>query len=295
MSAPRTAWLYALCVSACLEMDPATEGRLDREKAIASLFVPLENGDFLFDSDVVLSPQDAALLRDRLIYGEHALTRIGSEDSGFFWDDNRRRSLGYCIVESTFPAEEVPLIREAVAFAATQWEGAAGVDFIEQQTDGCLGPIETKAYFKIIGSSKSYLVPGRAFFPPGSPADVTSYDRSQTVELLWPSRYSSRYLEKFENSAQRAMNYVVAHELGHVLGFFHEWFNPHPASPAWNRIPGEFPCDLGNEFTRSNLFGVTSYDPLSIMNYPHDKPCGTGAITELSALDRLGAATVYPL
>jgi hypothetical protein len=78
-----------------------------------------------------------------------------------------------------------------------------------------------------------------------------------------------------------AMERILLHELGHILGFVH----------AWNTVDYEGVC--GCE-TRTGFLTLSPYDPSSIMNYPE---CGATWMlfdpAMLSEQDRLGATSVY--
>jgi len=141
--------------------------------------------------------------------------------------------------------------------AMNYWQNACGVKFSKDTA---------KPFFTFVLASegqetniKDYgSVIAMAFFPGDGPQKVTLFKRFKTA----PNKIG-----------------VLAHELGHLLGFRHEHI--------WTHLTDE---------PIANAEALTSYDPESIMHYQKiwddDK---NNVVTKLSNLDRIGCQIIYGL
>jgi len=160
------------------------------------------------------------------------------------WDADRRLKLTWRN-DSKTPAE--PLIA-----ALNYWEKACGIKFTKDEQN----PFFT---FRDATPEEEKELPGVvawAFFPGDSPREVV-------------------LLEIFNSQFNKVS--VLAHELGHLLGFRHEHI--------WIGLTEE---------TTEGAKQVTRYDKNSIMHYKkiwNDQD--RGIITQLSTLDKTGARVIY--
>ena len=177
----------------------------------------------------------------------------GSDD---LWSAGQALELTYCVSDD-FGADKATVV-DAMAGGAAQWEAASsGVDFTYfpsadgncvTSNDAVLFPVEPVATTQYIA---------RAFFP--SSAD---YERNVLVaDSLTTSGWSP--------------DNILAHELGHVLGFRHEHTRP----------------EAGTCFEDDNWRPLTPYDAASIMHYPQCN--GASQDLSMSGTDREGVASVY--
>lgn len=180
---------------------------------------------------------------------------VGGADD--LWSASQAANLTYCVSDD-FGADKAAMV-SAMESGAGQWEAASsGVSFtyVSSADSNCtvsnsavvfsVEPIETSQYI------------ARAFFPssPASQQNVLVDDSIWTSGSWTPSN-------------------IIAHELGHVLGFRHEHTRP----------------ESGTCFEDSNWRPLTPYDSSSIMHYPQCN--GTSSDLSMTETDRSGVRSVY--
>lgn len=178
-----------------------------------------------------------------------------------------RHDITYCVSEA-FGAERGAILR-AIAYATTMWSSVIDVRFRFVTPPRC----------EVRGEDAQVIVVSECAVSPAVADAMLPWRggrHGQTLTLnvcheIWPSAVQSA----------DALERIVLHELGHILGFVH----------AWNTIDYDGPCSCE---TRTAFLSLSAYDPDSIMNYPE---CGAPWTlfdpATLSEQDRLGAVAVY--
>lgn len=179
----------------------------------------------------------------------------GSDD---LWDAEQAKNLTYCVSDD-FGADK-DAIAAAMTAGGNQWEEAsAGVDFTHDSSqdancdtsnDGVVFSVEPV-------TGVDYIA--RAFFP-----STTKPTRNVLVNTD----------QIFDAGGWTAEN-VMAHELGHVLGFRHEHTRP----------------EAGTCFEDDSWRPLTPYDASSIMHYPQCN--GESDDLSMTDQDREGIRSVY--
>ncbi len=179
------------------------------------------------------------------------------------WDSEQKRELTYCVSDN-FGPDKADVVAKMAA-ATGEWEAVSAVDFTYDATqDSNCNAANTNVVFDVrrVNVNGQYLA--RAFFPGESRASTNVLIDDSSFELD-PSP-----------PAKLNLKGILAHELGHTLGFRHEHTRP----------------NSGACFEDSNWRPLTSYDPFSVMHYPQCNGLGDWSLT-LTHRDQNGAACIY--
>ena len=191
--------------------------------------------------------------------GQLAVYAVGGVD--IKWSAAQKFQLTYCVSDA-FGANKAAVVAAIGGAAEGGWETFADVDFkyLPAQDATCTAA-NPNVLFDVnpVNAQGQYLA--RAFFP-DSPRgdrniliDASSFD----PQLPWPLRN------------------ILAHEMGHILGFRHEHIRPES---------GATQCVEDNDFR-----GLTAYDRASVMHYPQCN--GTSTDLSFTTLDRTGIVALY--
>lgn len=241
----------------------------------AGVYQEPETGVFIVNGDEAID--DEAKLRrfyKRMVAsqteGEHVIaglselkspllvSRVGSYDNA--WNDCRAIALTYCVDTVSFGSRYASVV-SAIDAAAKDWEAIAKVRFIHDATkDAACGRRNVSVVFNVRQvSGAPYFA--RSFFPDSGYANT---------EILVDGT-------AFSMGGPVTLTGVLRHELGHTLGFRHEHARP----------------EVGKCLESSDWRALTPYDSKSVMHYPDCNGTNTGDLL-LTALDKTGAATIYP-
>ncbi len=143
---------------------------------------------------------------------------------------------------------------------AGQWEAAAPrINFVHVPSQDASCTTRNKSVVFSVEPVQTSQYIARAFFP-------STAKRSRNVlvdDSIW-------------TSGSWTPSNIVAHELGHTLGFRHEHTRP----------------ESGTCFEDNNWRPLTPYDSASIMHYPQCN--GSSTNLSMTNTDRQGAALLYP-
>jgi Metallo-peptidase family M12 len=183
------------------------------------------------------------------------INTVGGADDK--WSATTARNLTYC-VSDRFGSYKSAMV-SAMQSGAGQWEAASsGVNFtyVPSADANCTVSNNTVLFSVEPVNTNQYIA--RAFFPstPDSQRNVLVDDSIWTSGSWTPSN-------------------IVAHELGHALGFRHEHTRP----------------ESGTCFEDNNWRPLTPYDSASIMHYPQCN--GSSSDLSMTETDRQGVRTVY--
>jgi hypothetical protein len=174
------------------------------------------------------------------------------------WSATTARNLTYC-VSNNFGTQKANIVN-AMANGAYQWEAASsGVNFTYvPSADSNCRTTNNAVLFSVEPTYTNQYI-ARAFFP-------SSSDSQRNVLVNAASLMSS---------GSWSPGNIMAHELGHTLGFRHEHTRP----------------EAGTCFEDNNWRPLTPYDSSSIMHYPQCN--GTSSNLSMTSTDRAGIRAVY--
>lgn len=173
------------------------------------------------------------------------------------WSAAQALNLTYC-VSTRFGTQQANVI-SAMNAGAALWESASSkVNFVYVPSqNGSCNTRNNNVLFSVEPVNTSQYI-ARAFFP--------STSKSQRNVLIDDSIWSSGNWEAGD---------ILAHELGHALGFRHEHTRP----------------ESGACFEDNNWRPLTPYDSASIMHYPQCN--GSTSDLEFQASDAAGLRALY--
>ncbi len=253
-----------LSLSACAvdRVETSSTAGMTFEQRLARTPREPGTGHFVVDGDLVLySEEELRAFHDQVQQGALAIYAINGVDVR--WGAAQQRQLTYCISDA-FGARKATVVTAMRAATEQGWEGFANVDFIHVPAqDASCNSVNANVLFDVSPiTGAPYLA--RSFFP-----NATRSARNVLIDA-----------EAFNLTGSITLQAIVAHELGHILGFRHEHIRPEAAATASG-------CLEDTTMYR----GVTPYDSASIMHFPQCN--GTSQTLAFTQRDRDGVALVY--
>ena len=260
----RHPFLAAVLLAGCALDQPlefgSTEGMSFEEfKALVPIETP--TGFYIVDWDrTIKSDQELFEFWGAMQQGALAVyTQAGADVK---WNDTQKRNLTYCIGAS-FGANRAAIVTAMEQATTNGWELFADVNFVHlaAQDANCNAQNQNVLFDLNQVTGQPFLA--RAFFPNDGRAarnvlvDTSSFNPQQTGNIPLAN--------------------ILAHELGHVLGFRHEHTRPE--------------ANAGQCFEDNQFRGLTTYDAASVMHYPQCN--GTSATLAFTVRDQEGVRMLY--
>jgi hypothetical protein len=227
--------------------------------------LPKEGDKYLVNGDIGISDEKALREFFNLVQNPPSLEqgRLGRYGSKGLWSSAMRKNLTYCV--STKFGDRHSRVVAGMLSAERAWESVADVNFVHlAQHDARCNNANDDVVFDVVPTDSREKFYAIAFFPyePRKDRTVKIFNRSFAVP---PDD-----LPQLEG--------ILRHELGHVLGFRHEFVHPD--------------AGICTDESRADFEKITPFDPFSVMNYPK---CNVrlGHGFELTDKDRSGAACQY--
>jgi MYXO-CTERM domain-containing protein len=240
----------------------SSTGGISFEAFKARTYREPSTGLYVLDWDTVVSGDDA-LAEVWAATQQGALAVYAQNGIDIKWDSTQRKNLTYC-VSDTFGANKQAVVDAMRTAAENGWEKMADVNYtyVPAQDANC-NASNTSVLFDVnpVNANGEYLA--RSFFP-NSPRVERNVLIDNTV---------------FQAGGTGGVPFanILAHELGHTLGFRHEHIRPEANATD---------CIEDNEFR-----GLTTYDSASVMHYPQCN--GTSTTLAFTQKDREGVVSLY--
>jgi MYXO-CTERM domain-containing protein len=240
----------------------SSTGGISFEEFKARMYREPSTGLYVIDWDTVVSGDDALReVWEATQQGALAVYSINGQD--IVWSATQKKQLTYCI-SNTFGANKQAVITAMAAASDTGWEKMADVNFTYVPgQDGNCNAQNTNVMFDVnpVNANGEYLA--RSFFP-NSP-------RTERNVLIDNTAFQPG------GTGGISLGNILAHELGHTLGFRHEHIRPEANATQ---------CAEDNQFR-----GLTTYDSASVMHYPQCN--GTSTTLAFTQKDKDGVVLLY--
>lgn len=256
-----SAALAATALAAPSAAAPATDSDTPSYQEFkASTYRDVDGAYVVNGDEPVSDAHDLHDFYDRLVAGDEMTVNLvvntvnGADDK---WSTSQVGNLTYCV--STKFGSDYDRTVQAMADGAAMWEAASSrINYVHVASqDGKCTTRNRSVVFSVEPVRTTQYI-ARAFFP--------STPKRQRNVLVDDSIWTS--------GSWTPAN-IMAHELGHTLGFRHEHTRP----------------ESGTCFEDNNWRPLTPYDSASIMHYPQCN--GSSDDLSMTSSDRAGAAELY--